>query len=228
MPANPYAERNRPEVARLRGSQQIIDSLARQRHQLFAGIAREPSGECQRLFTLPELLLQVLATPGTSYDVPAIAGRRGGVNDNSRRRAPAERLLVLIGPAPEVGKRAALEELGIGRRRLVGEQDQHFPAHVDTFEVVPVPFRRRDAMTDKDGVQVESRVGLLLVACADELGEPFKRHPPVSGCRRKLSPGRRFHADQRYSLKVASVFAGRLCSGQRELVDRKSTRLNSS
>ena len=90
--------------------------------------------------------------------------------------APMPRgLLVLVGPAAVVGERAAAEEFRIVGRRLIGEQHQHFALHVDALEIVPVKFRRDDAVADEDGFGVELIVGLLQFADADIIVQPLKR-----------------------------------------------------
>jgi hypothetical protein len=96
------------------------------------------------------------------------------VDDENRLRAHARGLFVLVGPAAVVGERAAAEELRIGGGRLIGEQHQDFALHVDALEIVPMKFGRDDAVADEDGFGVELIGGLLQLADADEIVQPFE------------------------------------------------------
>ena len=79
---------------------------------------------------------------------------------------------IFIGPAPVVGERLAVEKFGVVGGRLAGEQHHHFAAHVDALVVVPLVFRRDDAMAHEHGVGIEFDVGLLLEGDADEIVQP--------------------------------------------------------
>jgi hypothetical protein len=81
---------------------------------------------------------------------------------------------VFIGPAAIVGKRLAKEELRILRRRLTGEENHHFAAHVGPLIVVPLVFRRNYAVAEEHGIGIELDVRLLFERNAYEIVQPLE------------------------------------------------------
>ena len=129
----------------------------------------------------------------------------------------AGRFFVFVGPAAVVGQGFAAEEGGIVGRRLVGEQDQNLALDVDTLEVVPLKFRRDDAVAHEDGLRVELHVGLLAFGDADVIVEPPEGDRFSAGLRGQGGGRLRLRADHGHSLKIGSVIAGRVGSGDGEL-----------
>ena len=96
------------------------------------------------------------------------------MDDQNGLRAHASGFFISIDPAAVIGEGASAEEFRIVRRRLVGEQHQHFAFDVDAFEIVPVKFRGDNAVADEDGLSIELIVRLLLFAHANKIVQPFE------------------------------------------------------
>ncbi len=97
--------------------------------------------------------LELLAAPRGLHDLPRVAGRGGGVDDDRRRRALARGALVLVDPAAVVEAPLAGEErvVPVG---VVVEHHEHLALQVDPLEVVPAVLRRLDAVADEDQLRV--------------------------------------------------------------------------
>ena len=139
------------------------------------------------------------------------------MQDKDRGGAEAGRFFVFVGPAAIVGQGLAPEEGGIVGRRLVGEQDQNLAFDVGTLEVVPLKFRRDDAVADEDGLRVELHVRLLPLGDADVVVEPPEGDRFSAGLRGQGSGRLRLRADHGHGLEIGSVVAGRVGSGDGEL-----------
>jgi hypothetical protein len=79
-------------------------------------------------------------------------------------------------PAAVASERRSAEEFRSVRRRLVGEQDQHFALHIHALEIVPAEFRCHDAVADEDGFRIELIRCLLEFAHAHIIIEQAARH----------------------------------------------------
>ena len=109
------------------------------------------------------------------------------VDENHSHCAFARRFFVFVGPAPVVGEGFALEKFRIVRRRLVHQHEQHFAAHVDAFVVVPVIFRRFNAIADIDNVRIDIGLRLLGLIVGDILIKRLQIHRrALLGHQRKL------------------------------------------
>ncbi len=139
------------------------------------------------------------------------------MQDQDRLRAHARGFFVLIRPASVVSERASAEELGIVGGRLIGEQDQHLALDVHTLVIVPVKFRRDDAMPDEDRFGVELIGRFLQLAFADEIVQPFEGYGLIRAYGGKCGVGRSGDADHRDALEIGVVFAGRFGACEREL-----------
>ncbi len=106
------------------------------------------------------------------------------MDDQHRLGAHARGLFVFVGPAAVVGERAAAEEFRIVGGRLIGEQHQDLAFDVHALEIVPMKFGRDDAVADEDRFGVELIGGLLQLADADEIVQPFERDGLVGVLRR--------------------------------------------
>ena len=73
----------------------------------------------------------------------------------------ASSFFVLIGPASVIGKCPAIEKLGVVGWRLIDEHEQDLAFDVRAFVVVPVVFRRLDAIADVHNFRVN--IGLWLL-----------------------------------------------------------------
>ena len=139
------------------------------------------------------------------------------MDDKNGLGAVARGLLVLVGPAAVIGEGFPPEKFRIVRRRLVGEQDQHFALDVHAFEVIPMEFGRHDSVADEDCFGVELIRGLLQFADADVIVQPSKRDRFVGARGRERSPSLRGGADHRNGLEVRPVLARGLRAGCLEL-----------
>ncbi len=95
-----------------------------------------------------------MGTVAIGDDPERVAGGLLGVDEEHAPCAPASGFFVLVGPAPVVGQRVALEEcrlLGRGRR-VVHEGDEHLARHVNVLVVVPVVPLGCDPVADEDEV----------------------------------------------------------------------------
>ena len=84
------------------------------------------------------------AGPGSFYNLPGIARRRGGVNDDRARRAETCGDFILVGPAPVIQTAFARKQIRIPFGVIV-QHDEHLAAHVLELVVVPLILRRLDA-----------------------------------------------------------------------------------
>ena len=92
--------------------------------------------------------------------------------DYEHPRSPAPgSLLELEGPTPVVCERLAAEEGIVIGRRLVREENQQLAANIDSLEVVPLEFRRYNAVPDEDHVGVEHFPACLPLVVAHVLGQ---------------------------------------------------------
>ena len=173
--ANPHGKFHGAEAASIGAFQQLVHSGADCRRDLFACLLRYPAGEGYGRLARSQLYFLIFASPRRSHHVPAIAGRGSGVDDDNRRGSVARGFFIFIGPAPVVGERRPSEEIGIGRRRLAGEQHDYFAAHIDSLIIVPLVLGRDDAVPDEHRRRIELRIGALLISDADEFVEPFER-----------------------------------------------------
>ena len=73
----------------------------------------------------------------------------------------ASSFFVLIGPASVIGKCPAIEKLGVVGWRLIDEHEQDLAFDVRAFVVVPVVFRRLDAIANVNDSRVNIGLGLL-------------------------------------------------------------------
>ena len=97
------------------------------------------------------------------------------MDDQYRLGAHARGFFIFVGPAAVVSECAAAEEFRIGGRRFIGEQHQDLALDVHALEIVPMKFGRDDAVTDENRLGVELIGGLLQLADADEIVQPFER-----------------------------------------------------
>ena len=89
------------------------------------------------------------------------------MDDKRGGGALAGGFLELVGPAAVVGHGLAVKELRVvgDEAGVVHEHDDGFALHVETGVVVPVGFRRNDAIADEDEIRVsegDRGVGLVL------------------------------------------------------------------
>ncbi len=147
---------------------ELVEVLPGRLEELAGGVLGGPAGHLDaRLVTGRQL--ELLAGPGGLHDLPGIAGRRGGVDDDGPGRALPGRALVLVGPAAVVEPAVAFEELGIPVR-IVVEHDQDLALEVHPLEVVPLVLGSLDAVAHEDQLGVlENRAGLLDAARGDEV-----------------------------------------------------------
>ncbi len=116
----------------------------------------------------------VLAGPAVLDHGPAVAGEVCAVDDEGGDGTVAAGFFKLIGPAAVVGEGFAFEEICIGGGWFVDDDDDGLALDVDAGVVVPVVFRRDDAVADEDEGDVEGGfVGVSLVV-DDEVGAEGK------------------------------------------------------
>ena len=154
---------------------------------------------------------------------PAIRGRRGLVHDQHALGATARSFLELVGPAAVVGHRLAVERtrrisLEIG---VVDQHDSDLAVQVHVLVVVPLAFRRVDAVAD------EHQRGILDLHALARL-QALQGHVHAVGQRtlatlqRQAGLGRsvQLRAHQRHRLHPAAVHAARLQAIAAELLDQ--------
>ena len=133
-------------------------------------------------------------------------------------RAPARRFFVFVRPASVVGQRLAFEELGIVRGWLVHQHEQHFPAHVRVFVVVPVVLWGMNAVADVNDGRVDVGLRLLRLVIRDVVVEDLQGHPrPACWDERKRRFLRRRDTDHRDLLQIGPVVTRRLQTVKRKL-----------
>ena len=212
-----YSQVDRPEAGLFGCGQQLVHRFARQAQQPFAGLARQPAGAGKRALAGGQLHVGKLARPGAAHHLPAVTGGRRGVDDEDGPRAAPQPFLVFVDPAAIVSERGAIEEFRIVGSGFVGEEHQHLAGHVHAFEIVPVPFRRRDAVADEDRVRVEGRAVALAHVDAHQVVEQLEIDLLAAGRRGDLRLGLRGDAHQRHLLEVGAILARRFGAGRRQL-----------
>ena len=205
-PRDPQRHRHRLKSAGIGHLQQLIDAVPQGCSQLFSCVFCHPSRQRQLLCARREFYLAVLAAPRRPHHFPSITRGRRRVNDDGGDRAAPGRFLIFIGPAAVVRQRPPGEELRIVRRRLIGEKDHHFPTHIDTGVIVPLIFRRHNAMTNEYRFRIERRIGLLLIRDTHKIVEPPERSVARSEGARRL----RLDTHQCQILKISTRIARRL------------------
>ena len=164
----------------------------------------------RRAFQLQCGLLSRIRIP---HHFPRITRHLCLVDQDHSHRALARGLFILVSPAAVVGEGLALEEFRIVRRRFIHQHQQNFAVHVQAFVVVPVVFRRFDAVADEDDVGVHIRLGLLSLVVGDVFIERLQIHRlALLGHQRKLGVGQGRDADQGHFLHVSAVISGGLQS----------------
>src|ERR1019366_122968 len=101
--AHLYAELDRPEVSALARLQQVVEIPAGQRQKLFAGVARDPALERERLRPGLQLHERGFPAPGVAHHVPTVARRLRGVNDDARLGPAAQCLFIYTTETPSYG-----------------------------------------------------------------------------------------------------------------------------
>ena len=121
--------------------------------QLARAPFRDPPLEGERTgVAVRRLRPELRSRPAVPDDLPRIRRRLRLVDDDRRGGALPGGLLVLVGPAPVVGHRVALEQRRVlrGEPRVI-DQDQHGLApHVHVGVVVPAVLGRHDAIADEN------------------------------------------------------------------------------
>ena len=140
-------QRDRLEVAVLRGGDELVQILPAGLRKLARGGFRGPALELDARLALRRQL-ELLAAPRGLHHLPRIARRRRGVHDDDARRALARGALVLVDPAAVVEARLAREQLRIPVRVVVQHQE-HLAFHVGALEVVPLVLGGLDAVADE-------------------------------------------------------------------------------
>ncbi len=135
--------------------------------------------------------------------------------------------LVLVRPSPVIRHRPAAKYLliqlaGIGRigyRRIVYEHHERLAFHVDTLVVVPVVFRRDNAVADEDklGFVEAGDVGHVFRP-RDDIVFPLESVLLLPFCEHERR-GRRRDADERHLLNVRPVGVAGLQADLHELID---------
>ena len=140
------------------------------------------------------------------------------MDEEYAHRAPARRFFVFVRPASVVGQRLAFEELRIVRGRLVHQHEQHFPAHVRVFVVVPVVLRGMNAVADVNDGRVDVGLRLLRLVIRDVVVEDFQSHTRTARRhQRKRRFLRRRDTDHRDLLQIGAVVTHRLQTVKRKL-----------
>lgn len=134
--------------------------------------------------------------------------------DYEHPRSPAPgSLLELEGPTPVVCERLAAEEVVVVGRRLVRKEHQQLAADIDSLEVVPLEFRRYDAVPDEDHVGVKHFPAGLTLVVAHVLGQGLELAPGQAHAGAALG----LDLNQWHRLEVGAAFAGRFRTGQLQL-----------
>ena len=150
---------------------------------------------------------------GGDDDLEGVPGRRRGVDDDAADRALLRRLQVLVIPAAVPEPRLAGEERRVARRVVVHDDDD-LPAHVDVLVIVPIEFRRDDAVADEDERSAgQLHLRLRLARHHDEVfGDAQRQRGPLAVRDDRLGQ-LRGHRDQRHALEEGAVVAARLEPG---------------
>ncbi len=143
-----HAERHGRELARAGRFLQRLEVLAGQLEQLLRLTERNPAfdGRAAHVFVRRHEIKLLFCL--SLDDAEWITGRTSLVDDQHACGALHRADLVLVRPASVVRHRAAAED--VVARRIVHEHDERLAFHVDALVVVPVVFRRDDAVADED------------------------------------------------------------------------------
>ncbi len=87
------------------------------------------------------------------------------MNDDASRRAQLRRLFELVGPPSVIRHGLAAECLGVkfrgvgwvGHGRIIDEHNDHFALDVHAFKIVPLKFRRLNAVAHENHIGVYGR-----------------------------------------------------------------------
>ncbi len=217
---------DRPEVrgpsARLQRVE-VETGLAEQRHRR---VALEPRLQ-QQLFARRIGSHDVVAFAVWSDGrVPAVTGPRRLVDDQRADGPAAHGFLVLVGPARVIRRGLAVEpslHRVAGLRFEVGIVDQEYgdlAAQVRALVVVPMAFRRGDAITDEHerrAVDADA-IDRAQRQCCDIL-VLHEAHRLAADRDADVRVGGYLRADQRHDLGPAALVAGRFQAQRLELFD---------
>ena len=158
------AQGNRCEVAALRQFRQCAQVMAGGSQQLACRRLGKPGSDFEaRLAFVGKL--EPRACQGRFDNLPGITCGSVGVNDDRARRPEPRGYLVLVGPAPVIQPALACEQVSVPVRIAV-QHDQHLAGHVLALVIVPVVFRRLDAIADEDQFRIGQRRTVTLVGHA--------------------------------------------------------------
>ena len=174
------------------------------------------------------LHVELRAGPAVLDRRPAIGSGLGVVHDQGRGGALPGRFLELVGPAPIIGHRPAVERPLIALALPVGvvdQDDDRLPVHVDAGIIVPAHLRRVDPVADENEVAVvDCDMRLRAVGRADIVGAVGEIQIGVVGPRdMQHRAALERDLDQRHILVPAAVIA-RLEAGALEFMGEERDR----
>ena len=136
-----------------------------------------PRLELQRGLAFRRRQRVLRAAPGALHHLPRVGGGLVSVDQDSAGGALARGLLELVGPAAVVGQRGPGEELrlGGGGRRVVDHHQGDLALDVHALVVVPLVFRRDDAMADEHHLAGGGDLRVLHAAERDDVLQVLER-----------------------------------------------------
>ncbi|MNS86556.1 hypothetical protein D3C72_1204640 [compost metagenome] len=198
------------EVLAFRLGAQGIQVLAAGREQAARRVFRDPALQ-RRAGRAVGQLKTFAAAPAVLHHAPVVRGRRFRVDQQDASRALAPGFLEFVGPAAVIGQRLAGKAVRIksSRLRVVDHHDDDLVFDIDTLEIVPTLFRRRDAVADKYQWRVERVRGNGVARGPDPVRTEGQRHGLAAGHRLQAAILRQgFHAGNLHALAVAVAAHG--------------------
>ena len=129
------------------------------RQQLLRHVVLNPRRRAQRRHRIA-FQVALLHRLRVAHHVPPIAGQVVAMNNQHAHGSAPRRFLILVGPAPVVGERLALEKLLVVRGGSFTITSSNLALHVDIFSVrarvvVPVVLGRIDAVAHKHNRRID-------------------------------------------------------------------------
>ncbi len=201
------------------GGTQLVEVFASASNQILRGVVRHPRFDAERRRSGNRRQRILRSGPRGLHHLPGISGRLVGVNQQRACRSLTRRFLELVGPAAIVGERLAAEQIRFVRRRgRIVHHDQHpLALDVSALVVIPLLFRRHDAVADKDDVALHLHLRAFQPGKRDHVGVIAIR--PARHAQRKVAIDDGF--DNRDLLEVRAVLTSRLDAHRHQLIGQK-------
>ena len=206
------------EVLAFRLRAQDVQVLTAGREQAARRLFRDPALQ-RRAGRAVGQLEALAAAPAVLHHAPVIRSRWFRVDQQYASGALAPGFLEFVGPAAVIGQRLAGKTVRLGgsRLRVVDHHDDDLVFDIDTLEIVPAFFRRRDAVADEHERRIEGMRGNGVARGPHPVRAERQRHGLAArhGVQAALLR-QRLHAGDPHALAVA-VAAHGLQSGHLRL-----------